>query len=190
MGCRLGRNLTAVRNNWPMAAAPRADPIRRPVAPSSSTTPLLRTSARGNGRQGWNCASRLLWQRNMQVRRCRTTGTRTLCRYAELCSFGPFANLTCPDRGYVRSRSGTRRSRFPGCGLVGAGISIYSRIALLSQVVDVFRTAAGSDAALAEVRNRRGSWFDPQAEDCLLDIADQPFGKRSRLRPSRSWFST
>ncbi len=46
--------------------------------------------------------------------------------------------------------------------LSGLAIPLYARIALLSQVIDVFHTASGRPAALAEVRRRSGSWFDPQ----------------------------
>ncbi len=46
-------------------------------------------------------------------------------------------------------------------GLVGAAIPLHARIALLSQVVDVFHTADGPEAALVEARRRAGSWFDP-----------------------------
>jgi len=46
--------------------------------------------------------------------------------------------------------------------IAGSDIHLGGRIALLAQVVDVFYTARGKDAALAEVRNRAGSWFDPQ----------------------------
>jgi len=48
-------------------------------------------------------------------------------------------------------------------------IPLYARIALLAQVVDVFHHIGGPDAALNEIRDRRGSWFDPQ----LVDIACQ-----------------
>jgi hypothetical protein len=47
-------------------------------------------------------------------------------------------------------------------GLAGKAIPVYARIALLAQVVDVFHTAEGRAAALAEVRSRSGSWFDPR----------------------------
>ena len=53
-------------------------------------------------------------------------------------------------------------------GLSGAAIPLYSRIALLSQVVDVFHEAAGPRAALAEAVSRSGTWFDPSAVDCLV----------------------
>ncbi|MDN2697760.1 HD domain-containing protein [Janthinobacterium sp. SUN073] len=46
--------------------------------------------------------------------------------------------------------------------LAGQAIPLFSRIALLAQVIDVFHTADGARAAHAEVRQRAGSWFDPQ----------------------------
>ncbi|NCN83870.1 MAG: HD domain-containing protein [Sphingomonadales bacterium] len=46
-------------------------------------------------------------------------------------------------------------------GIVGSDIHVGGRIALLAQVVDVFFMARGKDAAIAEVRNRSGTWFDP-----------------------------
>lgn len=46
--------------------------------------------------------------------------------------------------------------------LKGEAIPVYARIAMLAQLVDVFHTAGGSGAALAEVRYRTGSWLDPQ----------------------------
>ena len=45
--------------------------------------------------------------------------------------------------------------------LQGTSIPLYSRIALLAQVADVFHSHAGRSAAIDEVRRRRGSWFDP-----------------------------
>ena len=47
-------------------------------------------------------------------------------------------------------------------GLKGEAIPVYARIALLAQVVDVFHAAGGRAAALAEVRGRSGTWFDPR----------------------------
>jgi len=47
-------------------------------------------------------------------------------------------------------------------GLAGNDIPLFSRIALMSQVIDVFYTANGKDAALQEVRSRSGQWFDPE----------------------------
>lgn len=46
-------------------------------------------------------------------------------------------------------------------GLSGEQIPVFSRIALLSQVVDVFQTANGVAAARQEIRNRSGTWFEP-----------------------------
>jgi HD-GYP domain-containing protein (c-di-GMP phosphodiesterase class II) len=45
--------------------------------------------------------------------------------------------------------------------LAGTAIPLYARIALLAQVIDVFRTADSAQAALDEVRARAGQWFDP-----------------------------
>ncbi|MEZ5874066.1 MAG: HD domain-containing phosphohydrolase [Hyphomicrobiales bacterium] len=47
-------------------------------------------------------------------------------------------------------------------GLAGSAIPIYSQIALLAQVVDVFHTAAGRQAAEDEVARREAWWFDPR----------------------------
>jgi len=60
-------------------------------------------------------------------------------------------------------------------GLKGNAIALYSRIALLSQVIDVFFTGTGRHACLAEVKKRRNSWFDPSLVDCFLSIADDTF---------------
>ena len=46
-------------------------------------------------------------------------------------------------------------------GLAGEAIPLYARIALLAQVVDVFHTLGGRAAALRELGDRSGSWFDP-----------------------------
>jgi putative nucleotidyltransferase with HDIG domain len=46
-------------------------------------------------------------------------------------------------------------------GLVGEEIPANARIALLSQVVEVFYAADGMDFAVAEVNKRSGTWFDP-----------------------------
>jgi putative nucleotidyltransferase with HDIG domain len=59
-------------------------------------------------------------------------------------------------------------------GRSGEAISLYARIALLAQAVDVFHAEAGPDAALAEARRRRGSWFDPALVDALLRAAKRP----------------
>ncbi|MBR9828223.1 MAG: HD domain-containing protein [Oceanospirillales bacterium] len=58
-------------------------------------------------------------------------------------------------------------------GLAGDQIPLYARIALLAQVVDVFHTAAGADAAMAEARERSGRWFDPALVTALEQAAQQ-----------------
>ncbi|MEN9478430.1 MAG: hypothetical protein RLZZ300_2571, partial [Pseudomonadota bacterium] len=57
-------------------------------------------------------------------------------------------------------------------GLAGEAIPLYSRIALLAQVVDVFHTAGGRQAALDEVRGRAGGWFDPALVKVFDAVAD------------------
>ncbi len=52
-------------------------------------------------------------------------------------------------------------------GASGEAIPLAARVALLTQVADVFHTAGGPDAALAELRLRRGSWFDPRLVDAF-----------------------
>jgi HD-GYP domain-containing protein (c-di-GMP phosphodiesterase class II) len=47
-------------------------------------------------------------------------------------------------------------------GHAAEAIPIYSRIALLSQVIDVFQVSGGPDAARREIRGREGTWFDPR----------------------------
>jgi putative nucleotidyltransferase with HDIG domain len=46
-------------------------------------------------------------------------------------------------------------------GLSGENIPVYSRIALIAQVADVFFTTNGVEAAREEITNRAGTWFDP-----------------------------
>ncbi|HEU4852049.1 MAG TPA: HD domain-containing phosphohydrolase [Telluria sp.] len=62
--------------------------------------------------------------------------------------------------------------------LAGDLIPVYARIALLSQVIDVFHTADGRKAALDEARSRAGSWFDPQLVEAFCEVArDEGFWK-------------
>ncbi|WP_240539956.1 HD-GYP domain-containing protein [Salinarimonas soli] len=56
-------------------------------------------------------------------------------------------------------------------GLRGEAISLFARIALLAQVVDVFHTSAGEAGAVAELRRRRGIWFDPALVDAFVRIS-------------------
>ena len=55
--------------------------------------------------------------------------------------------------------------------LQGMAIPVFSRIALLSQVVDVFHTADGREAAMDEVRLRSGQWFDPTLVAAMEAVA-------------------
>lgn len=55
--------------------------------------------------------------------------------------------------------------------LAGEAIPVYARIALLAQVIDVFHTAGGRDAALREARKRAGSWFDPRLVAAFDEVA-------------------
>ncbi len=61
-------------------------------------------------------------------------------------------------------------SRLPRA-LAGDAIHIGGRIALLAQVADVYFTAAGPDRAIAEVKLRSGSWFDPALVACFAALA-------------------
>ncbi|MEI4263809.1 HD-GYP domain-containing protein [Roseovarius sp. D0-M9] len=58
--------------------------------------------------------------------------------------------------------------------LVGEDIPLFSRIALLAQVMEVFFRAAGPDAALSEIQQRSGTWFDPQIVRAAMSCARDP----------------
>jgi len=58
-------------------------------------------------------------------------------------------------------------------GLQAQAIPLYARIALLAQVVDVFHTADGPQAALQEATSRAGQWFDPALVQALRVVAGQ-----------------
>ncbi|KJY83483.1 metal-dependent phosphohydrolase [Vibrio galatheae] len=53
-------------------------------------------------------------------------------------------------------------------------IPLFSRIALLAQVVDVFQFEHDLMTAIVEVQARRGTWFDPQLVDIFTDVAHNP----------------
>lgn len=59
-------------------------------------------------------------------------------------------------------------------GLAGAEVPVFARIALLAQVVDVFHAGSGPAAALAEVKGRSGSWFDPALAAAFARVAATP----------------
>ncbi len=54
----------------------------------------------------------------------------------------------------------------------GRDIPLPSQIALLSQVVDVFHTANGREAAIQEIRNRSGTWFQPDLVELFMSLSD------------------
>ena len=58
--------------------------------------------------------------------------------------------------------------------VAGAGIPMNARIALMAQVADVFHASAGREAALAEIRLRAGTWFDPDLAVTFEAIATEP----------------
>jgi HD-GYP domain-containing protein (c-di-GMP phosphodiesterase class II) len=57
--------------------------------------------------------------------------------------------------------------------LTGAAIPVYSRIALMAQVIDVFQVAKGAGAAIAEVEARAGGWFDPELVAAFIHVASR-----------------
>jgi len=59
-------------------------------------------------------------------------------------------------------------------GRKGGEISPFARIALLSQVVDVFNTTSGRASALKALRQRSGKWFDPTLVKAFEAIAADP----------------
>lgn len=58
--------------------------------------------------------------------------------------------------------------------LRGQEIPVYSRIALMSQVIDVFHTSSGAKAAMEEIRLRSGAWFDPELVHAFELVATDP----------------
>lgn len=58
--------------------------------------------------------------------------------------------------------------------LAGEQIPLNARIALMAQVVDVFHTVGGPDAALDEIMKRSGTWFDPALVTAFCDASRQP----------------
>lgn len=56
-------------------------------------------------------------------------------------------------------------------GLAGSNIPLYSRIALLAQVVDVVNSSDSQSTTLSEIKKRRGTWFDPELVDAFISVA-------------------
>ncbi len=59
-------------------------------------------------------------------------------------------------------------------GLKGTTVPVGAGIALLAQVVDIFHTEQGRDAAIAEARARAGSWFAPEIVAAFLAAQAEP----------------
>ena len=57
-------------------------------------------------------------------------------------------------------------------GARGDDIPLSARIALLAQVIDVFHTTDGREAALQEVTERSRTWFDPRLVGAFAQVAD------------------
>lgn len=74
-----------------------------------------------------------------------------------------------------------------GCGkphgLSAGAIPLFARIALLSQVAEVFYRTGGIDAARSAVRKRRASWLDPELADAFAAIGDDQEPWRSIQSP-------
>lgn len=59
-------------------------------------------------------------------------------------------------------------------GLAGAEIPLFSRIALLAQVIDIFHLSGGQKSALKEVTKRKGDWFDPSLVEAFIIVSKRP----------------
>ncbi|WP_337269619.1 HD-GYP domain-containing protein [Oryzifoliimicrobium ureilyticus] len=59
-------------------------------------------------------------------------------------------------------------------GQAGEDIPLFSRIALLAQVIDVLHASGGPQSALDEITRRKGDWFDPTLVDIFEHISSQP----------------
>lgn len=68
-------------------------------------------------------------------------------------------------------------------GVAGKDIPLYAQVALLAQVVDVFHSSGGMEAACTEIRQRAGTWFDPEL------AATSSASRRSRIS-GRCWLTS
>jgi HD-GYP domain-containing protein (c-di-GMP phosphodiesterase class II) len=68
-------------------------------------------------------------------------------------------------------------------GLRRNAIPAYARIALMAQVVDVFHTANGPDAARREIADRAGGWFDPDLAAAFDRVAGTDTFWRTLVAP-------
>ncbi|MCO5154467.1 MULTISPECIES: HD-GYP domain-containing protein [unclassified Shinella] len=57
-------------------------------------------------------------------------------------------------------------------GLAGDQIPLFSRIALLAQVIDIFHVSGGRKSALKEVKKRKGDWFDPSLVKAFVRVSE------------------
>jgi HD-GYP domain-containing protein (c-di-GMP phosphodiesterase class II) len=57
-------------------------------------------------------------------------------------------------------------------GLDAEAIPLYSRIALLAQVIDVFFKSAGKETCCSHINQRSGSWFDPDLVRHFNDLTN------------------
>lgn len=58
--------------------------------------------------------------------------------------------------------------------LAGPSIPLFSRIALVAQVFEVFSKGVSADAAIDEVSRRSGTWFDPEIVNATLACSRDP----------------
>ncbi|KRB62082.1 metal-dependent phosphohydrolase [Rhizobium sp. Root708] len=56
-------------------------------------------------------------------------------------------------------------------GIAGEELPLFSRIALLAQVIDIFHVSGGRDSALQEITKRKGEWFDPDLVETFVQIS-------------------
>lgn len=59
-------------------------------------------------------------------------------------------------------------------GLRGPDIPLYSRMALLAQVAEVFVGELGAEVAARELINRAGQWFDPDLVPFFVEVLQRP----------------
>ena len=57
-------------------------------------------------------------------------------------------------------------------GLAGDQIPLFSRIALLAQVIDIFHVSGGRKSALTEIKKRKGDWFDPSLVKAFISVSE------------------
>ncbi|SBS35174.1 Cyclic di-GMP phosphodiesterase response regulator RpfG [Marinomonas spartinae] len=58
-------------------------------------------------------------------------------------------------------------------GVAGSAIPLYARIALTSQIIDVFHYSQGMSAAIKELRKRSGTWLDPELVIIAINLLKQ-----------------